>query len=169
MNHMHTRNWLNLKFWHSEIITKQSETAPFLWVFLCVLVSQSCPTLCDPMDCNPPGFSVYGILRARILEWVAIPFSRGSSWPREITLPGRLYHLSHQGSPQENIQIQLNADWVEVRAGDKLAWAHPSCSWALKRSPKFCHPSRHHIPSPAWWRVAGTLSWCQEGNGHSWV
>ena len=37
---------------------------------------QSCPTLCDPMDCNPPGSSVHGILQARILEWVAIPFSR---------------------------------------------------------------------------------------------
>ena len=44
-----------------------------------VLVAQSCPTLCDPMDCNLPRSSVQGILQARILEWVAIPFSRGSS------------------------------------------------------------------------------------------
>ena len=44
-----------------------------------VLISQSCLTLCDPMDCSPPGSSVYGKLQARILEWVAIPFSRGSS------------------------------------------------------------------------------------------
>ena len=42
-------------------------------------VAQLCPTLCDPMDCSPPGSSVHGILQARILEWVAIPFSRGSS------------------------------------------------------------------------------------------
>ena len=42
-----------------------------------VLVSQSCPTLCDPMDCSPPGSSVYEIRQARILEWVAITFSRG--------------------------------------------------------------------------------------------
>ena len=41
---------------------------------------QSCPTLCSPMDCSPPGFSVHGILQARILEWVAISSSRGSSW-----------------------------------------------------------------------------------------
>ena len=47
-----------------------------------VLVVQSCPTLCNPMDCNPPGSSVHGILQARILEWVAISFSRRSSWPR---------------------------------------------------------------------------------------
>ena len=41
--------------------------------------------LCDPMDCSPPGSSVHGILQARILEWVAIPFSRGSSQPRDRT------------------------------------------------------------------------------------
>ena len=40
---------------------------------------QSCPTLCDPTDCSPPGSSVHGLLQARILEWVAIPFSRGFS------------------------------------------------------------------------------------------
>ena len=39
-------------------------------------------TLCDPMDCGPPGSSVHGILQARILEWAAIPFTRGSSLPR---------------------------------------------------------------------------------------
>ena len=44
-----------------------------------MLTDQLCPTLCDPMDYNPPGSSVYGILQARILEWVAIPFSRGFS------------------------------------------------------------------------------------------
>ena len=43
-----------------------------------VLVAQSCPILCDRMDCSLPGFSVQGILQARIREWVAIPFSRGS-------------------------------------------------------------------------------------------
>ena len=50
-----------------------------------VLVTQSCPTLYDPMDCSPPGSSVHRILQARILEWVAISFSRGSSWPRDWT------------------------------------------------------------------------------------
>ena len=40
-------------------------------------VAQSCLTLCDPMDCSPPGSSVHGILQARILEWVAMPSSRG--------------------------------------------------------------------------------------------
>ena len=46
---------------------------------------QSCPTLWDPMDCSQPGSSIQGILQARILEWVAISFSRGSSRPRDQT------------------------------------------------------------------------------------
>ena len=48
-------------------------------------VAQSCPTLCDPMDCSLPGFSVHGIFQARILKWVAISFSRRSSQPRDWT------------------------------------------------------------------------------------
>ena len=44
---------------------------------VCMLVTQSCLTLCNPMDCSLPGFSVHGILQARMLEWVAMPFSRG--------------------------------------------------------------------------------------------
>ena len=50
---------------------------------VCVLVTQLCPTLWDPMDYSLPGSSVHGILQARTLEWVAIPFSRGSSRPRD--------------------------------------------------------------------------------------
>ena len=46
--------------------------------YVCVFVAQSCPTICDPMDCSPPGSSVHIILQARLLEWVAIPFSRSS-------------------------------------------------------------------------------------------
>ena len=48
-------------------------------------VAQSCLTLCDPMDCSLPGFSIHGIFQARVLEWVAVSFSRGSSWPRDRT------------------------------------------------------------------------------------
>ena len=54
-----------------------------------VLFAQSCPILCDPMDCRPPGSSVHGILKARILEEVAIHSSRESSQPR-----GQI-HVSH--------------------------------------------------------------------------
>ena len=48
-------------------------------------VTQSCPTLCDPMDCSLPGSAVHGIFQVRILEWVAISFSRVSSQPRDRT------------------------------------------------------------------------------------
>ena len=63
-----------------------------------VKVPQPCPILCDPMDCT-----VYGILQARILEWVAFPFSRGSSQPRNQTQVSHIadrffYQLSHKGS-----------------------------------------------------------------------
>ena len=53
------------------------------YMVVVVLVAQLCPTVCDPMDYSPPGSSVHGILQTRILEWVAIPSSRGSSWPRD--------------------------------------------------------------------------------------
>ena len=52
-------------------------------VCVCVLMAQSCLTLCDPIGCSPPGSSVHGILQARILEWVAMPFS---SWGPSIIL-----------------------------------------------------------------------------------
>ena len=48
-----------------------------------VQVTQSCPTLCDPMDYSLTGSSVYGILQVRILEWVAVPFSKGSFQPMD--------------------------------------------------------------------------------------
>ena len=61
------------------------------------LVAQSCLTLCDPMDCSLPGFSVRGILQVRILEWAAISFSGGSSWPRDQTqvscIAGRFFTI----------------------------------------------------------------------------
>ena len=60
-------------------------------------VAQSCPTLCDPVNWGSPGSSVLGILQARILEWVAISFSRGSSQPRDRTqvscIAGRRFNL----------------------------------------------------------------------------
>ena len=62
-----------------------------------VKVTQSCLTLCDPMDCSTPGSSVHVILQARILEWVAILFSRGSSQPRNRTpvscIAGRFFTI----------------------------------------------------------------------------
>ena len=67
-----------------------------------VFVAQSCPTLCDSMDRNPPGASVHGVPQVGIFQWVAISFSRDWIW---VFLHGRqtLYHLCHQGSPYENL------------------------------------------------------------------
>ena len=76
---------------------------------VCVLVTQLCPTLCNPMDCSSPGSSVLGILQARILEWVAIPFSR-SSWPRNQTqvscIAGRLFIIwATRKAPSKTLRL----------------------------------------------------------------
>ena len=72
-----------------------------------MLDAQLCLTFCHPTDCSLPGSSVHGILQARILEWVAISSSKGSSWPRNWALGSCVpcicrqvpYQLSHKGSP----------------------------------------------------------------------
>ena len=69
------------------------------------LVAELCPTLCDPVDCSPPGFSVHGIPQTRILEWVAISFSRGSSWPTSPALAGRF--------------CRFFTDWATREAGER--------------------------------------------------
>ena len=76
---------------------------------VCAKSLQSCPALCDPMDCSPPGSSVHGVLQARILEWVVMPSSRGSSQPRDRTC---ILHwqvisllLSCQGSPYFIVRV----------------------------------------------------------------
>ena len=89
--------------------------------FCCCLVIKSCLTLCDPMDGSPPVSSAHGISQARILEWVAISFSKGSSQPRDWTLiscTGRRFYTTeppgkpHGYSYQFLIQIQK---WVQLQ------------------------------------------------------
>ena len=77
---MHVYIWLIslLSTWNYDNIVNQ--------LCMCVSVAQLCLPLCDATDLSLPGFSVHGILQARILEWVAIPFSTGSSQPRDRTL-----------------------------------------------------------------------------------
>ena len=76
-----------LIFWFAKSFPQQ--IALLFWYSdprsVCVLVSQSCSTLCDLMDYSPPSSSVHGIFQARTLEWVAISFSKGSSQPRNRT------------------------------------------------------------------------------------
>ena len=69
---------------------------------------QSCSTLCDPMDCSPPGSSDHGILQARVLEWVSISFSGGSSrtraWTQVSCIAGRFFTTEPPGKPQDPAQ-----------------------------------------------------------------
>ena len=81
----------------------------FLCVIVCALVAQSCLTLCDPMDCSSPGFSIHGILQTSILEWVAIPFSSGSSEgiePRYPTLQADSLPCEPPGKPLSVLRAQ---------------------------------------------------------------
>ena len=65
-------------FFFSESFEGKLVMIPIMFIVVS-LVTQSCPTLCNPMNCSLPGSSVHGFLQARILKWAAIPFSRGSS------------------------------------------------------------------------------------------
>ena len=114
-----TMDWFQIK----KVVCQGCILSPCLFNFyaeyVCMKLTQLCLTLSNPMDCSPQGFSVYGILQARILEWVAIPFSSGSSWPRGRSqvphIAGILYHLSYQGS------IMWNAGLCESQAGITIA------------------------------------------------
>ena len=106
-----TKSWTWLSNWAQLILNQVELTWLCYSLFSCcrteiccepVKVTQSCPTLCDPMDYILRGSPVHGILQARIPKWVAILFSRGSSQPREsnpdlLHCRWILYHLSHQG------------------------------------------------------------------------
>ena len=93
--------WTSLSdtVYHQKGNFSSMETYALMFSKMCVyvLVTQSCPILWDPMDCSPPGSSVHGILQARILESVAISFSRGSSRPRDWTwvscIAGRFFTI----------------------------------------------------------------------------
>ena len=95
---------------HSQITQRNSckahDNRKALCFDMCACSLTQCVGLCGPMDCSLPGFSVYGILQARILEWVAIPFSRGSSRPRDWT------HVSWVSS----IGRQILYHWVTWEA-----------------------------------------------------
>ena len=90
------------KSWYPQTVRNPQAALRTLPRRLCVLVTQSCGTLCDPMDCSLAGSSVHGILQARILEWVAIFFSRGSSRPRDRTW---VSHIAGSGAQWGSIYI----------------------------------------------------------------
>ena len=90
----------------------------------CVLVAQSCPTLR-----TLPGFSVHGILQVKILEWIAIPFSRGSSRPRDWTLvswiAGRFFTICATGSPTNKILVMQRDRKIWLRK-EKKNYSRPN-------------------------------------------
>ena len=97
------------------------------------LAAQSCPSLCDPMGCSPPGSFVHWILQARILERLAILFSKGSPQPRDRTIvscPFRwiLYQLSHQKSPP---WYGLSYHRYDVKSFSAYFTAYADCLWLL--------------------------------------
>ena len=87
-------------------------------------IAQSCPTLCDRMDCSLPGFSVHGIFQARVLEWVAISFSRRSSWSRDQTqvscIAGRCFTLWASGeTPKMPLSLVIKHNITDISH-----WSH---------------------------------------------
>ena len=137
-----------------------------------VVVAQLCRILCDLMGCSPPGSSVHGILQAGILEWVAIPFSRGSSWPRDwpwvSCLTGGFFTPEDQGSPHIYISLYacLHAKSLQscLTLCDPMACSLPGSSvhrilqagileWvAIPFSKGSSWPrARHYISCSLWW------------------
>ena len=97
-----SKTWMEIKWNH-----RRNSWSLDCWLKVIVLVAQLCPTLGDPMDYSPSGSSVHGILQARVLEWVANPFSRGSSWPRYWTwvfcIAGRFFTIWATGEAHSKL------------------------------------------------------------------
>ena len=89
-----------------------------------VLVTQFVSDSLDPMDCCPPGSSVRGILQARILEWVAIPFSRESSWHKDQTLVSRIAGRFTDSLPSEPPGKLLGEDENALKLDYSDSWLH---------------------------------------------
>ena len=111
-------------------------------------VTQSCLILCDPMDCSLPGSSVHGIFQERVLEWVAISFSRGSSWPRDRTqvscTAGRRFTVWATREAQSTLTMSANLESSAVATGLKKFCFHSSqkesqCQNTLKLLYNFTH------------------------------
>ena len=110
----------------------------------CCLVAKLCLTLFDPMDCSPPGSSVHGISQERIMEWVAMPSSRGSSRPRDRThiscvsyTVGGFFTTRPPGK-QYNGGCQVLGEERESRC-----WWAQSCSWVRRK---------------CWWQMVLTVA-----------
>ena len=111
-------------------------------------VVQTCPTLCSPMDCSPPGSFVHGITQARILEWITISSSRGSSQPGDwtclSTFRASVYSLPvcHLEAPPWVLNASKNGQWLPSIHSTIGKWVSWSCKGTLESEP--------WVHSPAW-------------------
>ena len=123
-----------------------------------VKVAQPCPTLCNPMDCSPSGSSIHGLLQARILEWVVIPFSRGSSWSRDWTrvscIAGRFFTVwatREALGPHSNSQTSFMGH--PEKCCPPVHYVFWAGTWytALVFVPQAFVPSACHMLAPSLW------------------
>ena len=100
----------SFRWWLTQCFCVAIANLHTFFLFFIVLAAQLCPTLCDPMDGSQPDSSVHGILQTRILERVAIPFCRGSSWPRTWTGSHALKAASLPSDPPVKLYQSFTAD-----------------------------------------------------------
>ena len=121
---------------------------------LLCLVAQSYLTLCDPMDCSPPGSSIHGILQTRILEWVVMPSSRWSSRPRDRTqtslTAGRFFTVwaIREALPPSHVEVN---HWWRMRENEQPGMLPRFSGWANGK---------------IW--VSAFLEWCGLALGMKW-
>ena len=116
-----------------------TEETSSLAQFICARSLQSCPTLCNPMDCSLPGSSVHGILQVRILEWIVMSSSRGSSRPRDWTrvpcLAGEFFAWTPGvGDGQGGLVCCDSGGRKESDMTERLNWTELSATWEAQSS-----------------------------------
>ena len=122
---------------------------------------------CDPMDCGPPGSSVHGILQARTLEWVAIPFSRGSSWPRDQTHTScidRWFHTTEPPGKPELVFPWIVFPWISVLKSQPLVPQNVAICGAIEpfKRERSYNGRFQGSPTPVWLVSLSEDLWNQE-------
>ena len=141
-------------------------------------VAQSCSTLCNPMDCSLPGSSIHGIFQARVLEWVAISFSRRSSWPRDWTqvscIVGRRFTVWPTREVKEGGLYQILVQFFvkyKVWKGKKWGWKRNLSIGAWKSRTDLCETKIQSFPKPSVYCLGTSMGYNHElvRNGDSWT
>ena len=117
---------LNKEFSHIQIGKSREHKPSWNHLVCCCLVTKLCLTLCDPRACSPPGPSVHGISQARILEWAAISFSRGSSQPRDQT------PVSCIGMNWQAVSLALSRQGTRMASIMSFKLSYTDIFWTLR-------------------------------------